>query len=149
MKRGMILQDQKGVALVIALLLLLVLTIVGLNAIGTTSFENIIAGNDRVRITAFYASEAGLQKGFLQLPDTEPLQVTAIGKDSSFWSGTVADKKSPKSLGYRGLAHREGYDRDWAFKRFQINVTGEHIGGSKELEAQASFGPIRSGTEYN
>jgi len=93
MKRGMILQDQKGWPWSSPFLLLCA-DHCRLNAIGTTSFENIIAGNDRVRITAFYASEAGLQKGFLQLPDTEPLQVTAIGKDSPFGAEPSPTKKS-------------------------------------------------------
>ncbi|MDI7261787.1 MAG: pilus assembly PilX N-terminal domain-containing protein [Thermodesulfobacteriota bacterium] len=53
--------NQKGIALVIALIMLLVLTLVGLSAVGTTSFETNIAGNQRVYNLAFYTADGGAE----------------------------------------------------------------------------------------
>jgi len=53
--------NQKGIALVIALIMLLVLTLVGLSAISMTSFEANIAGNQRVYNMAFYTADGGVE----------------------------------------------------------------------------------------
>ena len=55
------LMDQKGIALVVALVMLLVLTFIGLAAISTTSYEARIAGNERVYNNAFYAGDGGIE----------------------------------------------------------------------------------------
>ena len=52
---------QKGMALVIALIMLLVLTLIGISAISTTSFEANISGNQRVYNTAFYTADGGIE----------------------------------------------------------------------------------------
>lgn len=53
--------DQKGIALVVALIILLVLTLIGFAAVSTTSYETRIAGNERVYNNAFYASDGGIE----------------------------------------------------------------------------------------
>ena len=58
------LKNQKGVSLVIALLILLVLTLLGISAISTTTFETNIAGNERLYNRAFYTSDAGVDYFF-------------------------------------------------------------------------------------
>jgi hypothetical protein len=143
-----ILSNKNGVALVIALIMLLILTFIGISAISTTTFETNIAGNERVGTDAFYASEAIFQVGLNQLPDTKPMPRTSIGKDSSGWSGSPQDKGSPKELASFGLYNKGGYDSSWAFKRYQINATGESLGAMKEVEAQVSYGPLPAGTQY-
>lgn len=47
-------------ALVIALVILLILTIVGINAMTTTTFEASITGNQRIYNTAFYSADGGI-----------------------------------------------------------------------------------------
>jgi hypothetical protein len=59
-----ILRDHNGVSLVIALLILLVLTLIGISAISTTTFETNIAGNNRLYNRAFYSSDAGVDYFF-------------------------------------------------------------------------------------
>ena len=135
-----ILRNRKGVALVIALIMLLLLTFIGISAISTTTFETNISGNERVGTVAFYASEAIFQFGLNQLPDTTAVARTQIGEDSYGWSG------GPQ---YKGLHSRAGFDSSWAFKRFQINATGESSSATKEIEAQVSYGPFSAGTQYN
>jgi Tfp pilus assembly protein PilX len=144
------LREEKGVALVIALLMLLILTLIGISSIGTTTFETSISGNERVRTDAFYAAEAGIQVAINQLPDnTNAIPKTKINEDSYYWSGASKDEGSPKSLASLGLDPKAGYDSSWAFKRFQVNTAGKFSGATKELEAQVSYGPFRPGTDYN
>jgi type IV pilus assembly protein PilX len=143
------LRSEKGLALIIALLILLVLTLIGISAISTTTFETNISGNERVGADAFYASEGGIQIGLNQLPDTKPIPVTAIGKDSSCWSGSPQNKNNPQNLKSFGLYPKPGFDVSWSFKRFQVNTTGMSFKAMKELEVQARFGPFGGGTQYN
>ncbi|MDI6763578.1 MAG: PilX N-terminal domain-containing pilus assembly protein [Thermodesulfobacteriota bacterium] len=53
--------QQKGIALVIALVMLLVLTLVGLSAVSMTNFETNISGNQRVYNLAFYTADGGVE----------------------------------------------------------------------------------------
>jgi len=55
------LRDQSGAALVIALLMLIMLTLVGLASIFTSTFEIKLSGNKRGSTDAFYASDSGVQ----------------------------------------------------------------------------------------
>ncbi len=55
------LTDQKGIALVVALVMLLVLTFIGFAAVSLTSYEAKISGNERLYNNAFYASDGGIE----------------------------------------------------------------------------------------
>lgn len=61
MKTNDCLTDQKGIALVVALVMLLVLTFIGLAAVSLTSYEAKISGNERLYNNAFYASDGGIE----------------------------------------------------------------------------------------
>ncbi len=145
-----ILIKQEGVALVIALLMLLVLTLIGISSITSTTFESSISGNERVKIDAFYAAEAGIQVAMNQVPDNlSPIPKTTIKEDSYYWSGSTQDEGNPQPLKSLGLNPKVAFDSSWAFKRFQANTTGKFMGATKEIEVQMSYGPFRTGTEYN
>jgi Tfp pilus assembly protein PilX len=143
-----ILKDEKGVALIIALIVLLILTFIGISSISTTTFETNISGNERVGTVAFYASEAVFQQGLNQIPETKAIPREKIGEDSYGWSGSPKDKESPKELTNLGLFSKAGFDSSWAFKRFQVNATGESFLATKEIEVQVSYGPFSAGTQY-
>lgn len=59
-KQSHVLSNEKGVSLVVALMILLVLTLIGISAISTTTFETNIAGNERLYNRAFYTADAGV-----------------------------------------------------------------------------------------
>jgi Tfp pilus assembly protein PilX len=145
-----ILKSEKGVALIIALIILLVLTLIGISAISTTTYETSISGNERVGTDAFYASEAGIQDGIHQLPTSiTPIARKALGRDSFYWSGTSPDKPNGAPLRSLGVYQRSGYDPSvWTFKRFQVNSTGESSGANREVEVQLTYGPVPAGTNY-
>ncbi len=56
-----ILDNQRGSALVVALLMLVVLTLLGIAALTTTKIEVQISGNDKLYKTSFYAADAGTE----------------------------------------------------------------------------------------
>ncbi len=143
-----ILRSEKGVALVIALIVLLILTFIGISAISTTTLETSISGNERAGASAFYASEAILEVALNQLPETQPIALRSIGDDSRGWSGGPTDKDSPRNVFPFGLYPKAGYDSSWAFNRYQINATGESLGATKEVEVQVTYGPFPAGTQY-
>ena len=68
--------NRRGVSLVIALLILLIVTLIGISAIHTTTFETNIAGNEKLYNTAFYHSDAGIDyfygtsQSYILLPNT-------------------------------------------------------------------------------
>jgi Na+-transporting methylmalonyl-CoA/oxaloacetate decarboxylase gamma subunit len=144
-----ILKESRGVAIILVLLMLLVLTLIGISAISTTTFEASISGNERVKTDAFYAAEAGIQVGIDRLPNITSVQKTKLKEDSYYWSGTANDKTNPKDFRSTGIHQKAGFDSSWSFKRYQVNITGESFGATKELEVQVTYGPFSKGTEYN
>ena len=54
-------RNQKGVALIVALMMLVVLTFIGLSAVSMSYYETKIAGNERVYNNAFYAADGGIE----------------------------------------------------------------------------------------
>ncbi|NWF91963.1 MAG: hypothetical protein HXY46_03535 [Syntrophaceae bacterium] len=144
-----ILKNRKGVALIIALLLLLALTLIGISSINTTTIETGISGNDREKVDAFYTAEAGVQVGIHQIPVTSPIPTTKLKENSYYWSGTADDRENPKAFKSFGIHQMPGFDSSWAFRRYQINVTGESFRSTREIEVQVSYGPFRADTDYN
>lgn len=60
-KNNLILKNQSGAALVIALIMMIVLTLIGLASIFTSTFEIRISGNKRGSTNAFYGADSGVQ----------------------------------------------------------------------------------------
>ena len=56
-------EGRRGSALILALIVILVLSIIGIGVAYLTTTEDRISGNDRVLKTGFYAAEAGLRNG--------------------------------------------------------------------------------------
>ena len=54
---------QKGAALVVGLMLLVIVTVLAVSAVGTASTEMIMAGNEQYRERAFQAAEIGIENG--------------------------------------------------------------------------------------
>jgi len=140
-------KDQKGVALVVALIMLLVLTLIGMSSISSTVYETKISGNDRFGAAAFYAARGGVEVGVNRLPDTSAYSGN-IGSDEAYRSGRMTPG-NPQPLIYLGAMSRSGYDAMWEFGRYQVNATGQSFGAVKEIEVQVSMGPYPAGTQYN
>jgi len=77
-----LLRNSQGVALIVSLLILLVLTLIGISAISTTTYETNIAGNERVYNNAFYMADAGVDYFYATIDSYVPLAATSGGIDS-------------------------------------------------------------------
>jgi len=134
-----IVENDRGIALVVALMMLLVLTLIGINAITSTTYETSISGNERVGTDAFYASEAGIHLGINQVPNTNPISRTKLGEDSYYRSQIRAF----------GPYLAEGFGLPWQFERFRVNAAGESFRATREIEVQVRYGPFPGGTSYD
>ena len=74
------LSEEKGIVLVLGMLLLLVATLIGISALNTSTFDVLISGNERASVQAFYITEAGINE-FMgrfragatnEIPDSDP-----------------------------------------------------------------------------
>lgn len=72
-------QDQTGAALMIALILLIVITLVGLAAIGTTILQNKAAANQYDRQIAFQSAEAAMRQAQATITTATATQVAPAG----------------------------------------------------------------------
>jgi hypothetical protein len=142
------LRNERGVALIISLIFLLVLTLIGFSSVNTTTFEANITGNERIGLDAFNAAEAGNQECLGKLPDTSPVPVTKVGVSAYYWSGGPPDRSAPAPSVAYGLHRKPGFDMSWGFKRYKVHATGESSGAIKEVEAQVSYGPFPAHTEH-
>ena len=142
-----VLENEKGTVLVIALIMLIVLTLIGVVSVNTSVFEAKLSGNGRLGDAAFYAASGGVEVGISRLPDIAPYSGN-IGSDESYRSGTLT-ASSPQPLNNLGLMFKPGFETSWQFKRFQVNATGESFGARKEIEVQVLLGPYSGGTSYN
>ena len=59
---------QRGAALVIGLVLLLILTLLAVSGMSTSSMELVMAGNEQFRQKSFQASDTGLERALTVLP---------------------------------------------------------------------------------
>jgi Tfp pilus assembly protein PilX len=142
-----VIENEKGTVFVIALIMLIVLTLIGVGSINTSVFEAKLSGNERLRDAAFYAASGGVEVGISRLPDTAAYS-GKIGSDESYRSGTLTDS-SPQPLKNLGLMFKPGFETSWQFKRYQVNATGESFGARTEIEVQVLLGPYPAGTSYN
>ena len=60
-KSNLILRNESGVALVVALLMIVILSLIGLASSSSSTFEIRLSGNKRGATDAFYTAEAGAQ----------------------------------------------------------------------------------------
>lgn len=86
---------QRGAALFVALILLIVITLVGLAAISTTLLQNRAAANQYDRSVAFQASEAALRQAQVAIEDATATQVAPAGFEDC---STPANSTTPVNV---------------------------------------------------
>jgi hypothetical protein len=105
------LNNNRGSALVVALLMLVVLTLIGISATTTTTFELQIAGNDKLYKRAFYAADGATEMGGelieQNIEDRDWDKVDGSGQLSA--AGTDIDGANPYYRGYVRLESPNPY----------------------------------------
>ncbi|MFZ3089485.1 MAG: PilX N-terminal domain-containing pilus assembly protein [Nitrospirota bacterium] len=77
------LKNEKGAALLMALIMLLLLTLIGFAAITTSSVEVQISGNQRLANTAIYAAEAAIESIRQELSNCSTAEVITLTNATS------------------------------------------------------------------
>ena len=133
---------QRGAALVVGLVLLLVLTLLAVSTMRTASLELLMAGNAQYRENAFRLAEAALADGFDQAP--------AFINATNGWSQNLGTTQVPAldgeydiNLSYLGNSSACcGYSPDkFNFLHFQIDGTGRT--DQRGARSDLSMGVIR------
>ena len=153
MKRNNPLKNQSGLALVVALTMMIVLTLIGLASMFTSSFEIRLSGNKRGSTDAFYAAEAGVQSvrtnrnnfdlgNFTEPPGTLPpdLQVEPIDRKFSAPTpslpGGVSFADQPKVVIYHSpRGGGEGTQGGYIPHTYLIDSIGKDQIGSGSLRS--------------
>jgi Tfp pilus assembly protein PilX len=87
MKATAPLQNENGIALIVALMLLVLLTLLGMAATTTAVLEIQIAGNDKVYKQNFYMAEAAAYEAAYEMAaeDNPTAELQGGGADKGFW----------------------------------------------------------------
>jgi len=135
---------EDGIALLIAVLLLLLVTAIGIAAIEHSGGELASGGRTRSSTVAFYGADAGLSVAINQLAqepaDLTPVNVTLVD-GTTVQSGTRTDT-APQPLTKEGTGlPPEGYSLNagsgYVSRRYRTEVTARSTGGAAaELDSR-------------
>ncbi len=94
-------KDERGFVLVIAILLLLVVTLLGVSGISTTNHDNLISGNKRIGQQAFYVAEAGVDEFLSRFRQGVTGAISDSAPTNPNWKVFIAlNRTRAESIGY-------------------------------------------------
>jgi type IV pilus assembly protein PilX len=152
----LVLRRERGAALMVALVMLLLMTILGVTAMRTTTLQERMAGNLRDSNLAFQAAEVALRQGetFVEQPVLPAftgtgglLQVQAGAGQPAFWStfDWPGNSRAAPAVAYTAAAPRyvleelPAVPRDGGSERFAslpdvgfYRITASAVGGTTE-----------------
>ena len=126
LKQYIDLRDENGSVLVVAMLVLLILTLIGIAAINTSTIEVRIAGNEVAYKSSFYDSDAGISWAVASL-DQWSISYLAVGDVISTGGGY------PFQLTYLGEIPPLGK------KPMDIEVQSDTLGGQGNVSIVAGI----------
>jgi type II secretory pathway pseudopilin PulG len=134
---------ERGSALVITLLLLVILTAIGIYAISISTTEMSMATQSRVGTAALNSADAGANYGIDNVPNVLMTPVAGVLPDQSTYSVTS------RTTGV--LTLRSGFGANYRFADFEVTSTGSPppaYTGSRGVQAVGDVGPLPTGTMY-
>jgi hypothetical protein len=145
MKKRLVLltKDESGVALVVALILMIVLTLIGLASTFSSTYEIKLSGNKRGSTDAFYAADSGVQVTTANIKNFDLPGQYLDGKYNPF-----ADNNNPNpnptlaSVIIQHCGNQTGAPRGFGMSATQVNY--EHYMIESSGEDQIELNPIRS-----
>jgi hypothetical protein len=135
--------NERGSALIITLMLLVILTAIGIYAISISTTEMNIALQSRVGASTLNAADSGVNAGIDNVPSI--FSVSQVGSllDGSGYSWT--------SRATGTLTIRPGYGANFRFADFEVTSQGTappQFTGTRGVQAVAIYGPVPMGTMY-
>lgn len=130
---------QRGAALVVGLIMLVIVTLLAIGGMNTAALELIMAGNEQYRLKAFEASEAGIEIGL-----TNVATVVQDGKDHEATGdvpGAASGEKYTTQSRYMGDdLNIPGFSAGkFVGFHYQIVSTGTSARGAQSLHEQGAF----------
>jgi Tfp pilus assembly protein PilX len=135
-------QNQRGAALITALVLLVILTMLGLSSMSTNTMEERMAANSQEKNRAFQAAESGLELAFANVDSfniNNTVDNPLTGTDANFgpYNATVTyaagfRQETPPRRG-------SGWDTNYALFHFDVSSTANTAGGSTKTIHAGSY----------
>ena len=148
--------NDKGSALVLALLMLVLLTLMGIAATTTSTIEVQMAGNEKFHEMAFYAAESGWQEALNWLDRQYPGITVQVGWDANSQTFVTGEKYNAPDyisladdnntgyylkIDFTGTTLVSGYGID--FRRFNYRVNSVGMGpGNARSELSVTAGKV-------
>ena len=139
----MIISNERGSALIITLMLLLILTAIGIYAISISTTEMSIALQSKTGTATLNSADSGANYGIDQVPNVFTTAYTTTLPDGSSYSGT--------SRATGTLTVKAGFGSNYRFADFEVNSTGTpppQFAGQRTVQAVVNYGPVPVGTMY-
>ena len=139
----MTIPNERGSALIITLMLLLILTAIGIFAISISTTEMSIALQSKMGTATLNSADSGANFGINQVPIILTAPYSTVLADQSSYSVT--------SRATGGLTLKPGFGANYRFADFEVNSTGTpppQFVGQRTVQAVIIFGPVPVGTMY-
>jgi len=139
---GMTISNDRGSALIITLMLLLILTAVGIYAISISTTEMSIALQSKTGTATLNAADSGANFAISMVPDILVTDCTVILRDNSQY--TVTSRMKDQLI-------KPGFGANYRFYDYEVDSTGRppvQFVGLRTVEAVVDFGPVPTGTMY-
>jgi Tfp pilus assembly protein PilX len=133
--------NERGSALVITLMLLWILTAIGVYAISTSTTEIDVTLQSKVGTVTLNAAEAGTYVAIDQVPNVLTASTATLSNNASYLVTSV----------YTGLTINPGYAVNLRFANYDTNSQGSApppFVAQRTIVAVADFGPVPIGTMY-
>jgi hypothetical protein len=100
--KGKHLREERGMVLVLGMLLLLVVTLIGISALNTSTYDIRISGNERASVQAFYVAEAGINEFMGRFREGVTNQISDGDPSNPVWKLLLAKDpgKGATQIGY-------------------------------------------------
>jgi type IV pilus assembly protein PilX len=136
-------KDESGVALVIALILMVVLTLIGLASTFSSTYEMKLSGNKRGSTDAFYAADSGVQ---VTTANIKNFDLPGQYVDDKYNPFTDTNNPNPNptnaSVKIQHYSNQGGAPRGFGMSATQVNY--EHYMIESTGEDQIELNPVRS-----
>jgi Tfp pilus assembly protein PilX len=141
-KNNSILENQSGAALVIALIMMIVLTLIGLASIFTSTFEIKISGNKRGSTNAFYSADSGVQVVVARIENFNPTLYDPGTHQYNPFTDLNNINPTNAQVTMTNDTSQEGAPRGYGFSA--LNFEFEHFLIASTGSDQTDLNPIRS-----
>jgi len=142
------LSNERGSALIITLMLLLILTAIGIYAISISTTEMSIALQSKMGTALLNSADSGAHYAIDQVPAdfpswfSDPRQHGVLADGSSYdWISKQTGKMTLKP----------GFGANYRFTDFEVGSIGNpppQFAGRRGVQAVVDFGPVPAGTMY-